>query len=916
MPAMRAGSRRSGSVVHQGVGVADRDLRAVFGSNDRQVGADEAFTNRESQWRVFMSALAAHLQHVAAPDFDAADLEAPRRNLLVFHGVGGIGKSTLSRRLEAALANAERRPAHWGEPAWRGPRIVPVRLDLARSANTDFERVVVTIRLAIAAAVGRPMPAFDIALRRYWDHRHPGEPLEEYLRRDGLVARFGRGLPEQVQAALGEVAQGLALPGMLGSAVGQLTGALVSALREHRRSVRALAGCARLADLLEADTDMEALSYYPHLLAWELARLPARKQIAPVVLLDTFEDIGDRTRRDMERLLQHVVWLMPNVFFVVTGRNRLQWADPALHGQLDWTGPAAWPGLADHGLPAPRAAAADPGEAGGRRHQILIGDFSDEDREDYLTHRLATDGQPLIDPTVRRVIAEHSHGLPLYLDLAAMRFLAIRRTGRTPQPADFDVDFPALIARTLTDLTPDERHVLRSVSLLDSFDIPLATASAGISREAPVLRLLERPFIRHTSSDLWPYHLHALIRSTLRTTQDTTDEPWSPRDWRNAAERAHIAVGQQWVEHTGPGRRVLIACLRQGLVLAAEFHLDLGWLTEAAWQYVSDSVWEPIAPARRDTGDDAQPRTPAEALAELLNTLGRRQHEHRHRTADRLAAVIDADLLPEELRQMALYYLAKVHRDLGQSAASRSEMQQVADGGGRRAPDARRGLAHLARLAGDFPTALTAAENLGWAGRQNRVLGDIHWPQGDITRAADSYEHARNEAEQRGIAGERATAQAHRALALAFGDPTTADGEIALAQHLLTDLTLHATTLTVHIATLISDAGRSTDIDERAQALRTEIETAGLTSVLPLLELAVCFHHAVRGAEELLGAAIHRLRRLTDIGDHAYLADIACFMGDQPLPPNARPVQWLESEETIRRRWRTLVTERCGTFHG
>ncbi|KPI02939.1 hypothetical protein OK074_5089 [Actinobacteria bacterium OK074] len=887
--------------------MAGRDLRALFASNDHQVGAEEAFTNREGQWRVLVNALDRHLQHVAGQGFDAADLEAPRRNLLVFHGVGGIGKSTLSRRLEAALAHAEHRPPQWDEPTWHGPRVVPVRLDLARSANTDFERIVLTIRLAIADAVGRPMPAFDIALRRYWDHQHPGEPLEEYLRRDGLVTRFGRALPAQMQAALGEVAQGLALPGMLGSTVGQLTGALVRALREHRRSVSALAGCARLADLLEADTDLEALSYYPHLLAWELARLPARKQIAPVVLLDTFEDIGDRGHRDMERLIQHVVWLMPNVFFVVTGRNRLQWADPALHGQLDWTGPAAWPGLADRSLPAPRAAA-DPGT----RRQILIGDFSDEDREDYLTHRLAADGRPLIDPTLRRVIAERSHGLPLYLDLAAMRFLEIRRTGLTPQPADFDVDFPALISRTLTDLTPDERHVLRSVSLLDAFDIAIATATAGISRDAPVLRLLERPFIRHTRTGLWPYHLHALIRSTLRTAEDTTDDRWSPRDWRNAAERAHAAVGHQWAGHTGPGRRLLIACLRQGLTLAAEFHLDLDWLTEAAWQYVSDSVWEPVTAAPRDTGDDTHLQTPADALVELLSTLGRRQHEHRRTTANRLAAVIDTGLLPEELGQMALYYLAKAHRDLGHSTASRTGMQQVADGGGRLAPAARRGLAHLARLAGDFPTALAVAETLGWAGRHNRVLGDIYWPQGDIARAADTYEHARNDAEQHGIAGERATAQAHRALALAFADPTTADSEIALAHSLLTDLTLHATTLTVHIANLICDAGRSTDIDERAQALRTEIETAGLTSVLPLLELAVCFHHAVRGDGELLTTAIRRLHRLTNDGDHAYLADIACFMGDRPITPDARPVRWLENHETIRRRWHTLVTERRG----
>ncbi|MFH8796940.1 hypothetical protein [Streptomyces sp. NPDC017941] len=45
-----------------------------------------------------------------------------------------------------------------------------------------------------------------------------------------------------------------------------------------------------------------------------------------------------------------------------------------------------------------------------------------------------------------------------------MRYPAIRRSGRAPQPADFDHNFPALIARTLADPTGDERHVLRSVT--------------------------------------------------------------------------------------------------------------------------------------------------------------------------------------------------------------------------------------------------------------------------------------------------------------------------------------------------------------------------------------------------------------------------------------------------------------------
>ncbi|MER6076056.1 hypothetical protein ABT187_46435 [Streptomyces sp. NPDC001817] len=42
----------------------------------------------------------------------------------------------------------------------------------------------------------------------------------------------------------------------------------------------------------------------------------------------------------------------------------------------------------------------------------------------------------------------------------------------TRQPTTLSRHPPALVSRTLSDLTPDERHVLRSVSLLDAFDIP------------------------------------------------------------------------------------------------------------------------------------------------------------------------------------------------------------------------------------------------------------------------------------------------------------------------------------------------------------------------------------------------------------------------------------------------------------
>ncbi|MFD6364573.1 hypothetical protein ACFWFX_32735 [Streptomyces roseolus] len=44
----------------------------------------------------------------------------------------------------------------------------------------------------------------------------------------------------------------------------------------------------------------------------------------------------------------------------------------------------------------------------------------------------------------------------------------------------------------------------------------------------------------------------------------------------------------------------MVGCLRQGLALARDFRLDLGWLADTVWAYVSDSVWGPVAPPARE----------------------------------------------------------------------------------------------------------------------------------------------------------------------------------------------------------------------------------------------------------------------------------------------------------------------------
>ncbi|MFF3468042.1 hypothetical protein ACWCQN_45050 [Streptomyces sp. NPDC001984] len=121
---------------------------------------------------------------------------------------------------------------------------------------------------------------------------------------------------------------------------------------------------------------------------------------------------------------------------------------------------------------------------------------------------------------------------------------------------------------------------------------------------------------------------------------------------------------------------------------------------------------------------------------ETHNVLARRQHEHRERTVVHLAAVADTGLLPAELQEMAVPYRAEAERELGRTEASRQGMQLVVDGSGRLAPPHGAGLAHLARLAGDLPTARDVAGTLGWPGRHHRLKSDVWWVQGDMAHAA------------------------------------------------------------------------------------------------------------------------------------------------------------------------------------
>jgi hypothetical protein len=878
-----------------------KDLRALFSTNLVDLDAVHVFANRDDERVAFDDAFAAHRRLVRDGAPDIHDLVSPRRNVLTYFGVGGVGKTTLSKQLQARLDSPDAEgPADWPGTAADAGRALTVRLDLSREASLDVESIVLLLRAALAP-LGRPMVAFDLALGRYWERTHR-ERLDDYLSRHGFLQRIPQAsrLPDFVRQALDEAAElaGLASPGL--PLLVQTGPALVSYLRDRSRRRQALKGCLRLPDLLEADSTIESLSYFPHLLAWDLAQRQRKDDLSMVVFLDTFEEIGTRTNRELERLVQRMVWLMPNAFFVVTGRNRLDWDDLRLVDRLDWVGPVSWPGLAGGAEVEPR--------------QHLVGFLSDEDSDHYLRGRLIRHGEPAIPASVRGRIVTASHGLPLFLDLSVMRFLSILAQGRAPSLHDFDHAFPGVVARVFRDLDEGERMALRAASLLDSFDVELAVVAAGLRTETPVLQLIQRAFVQYDGTAVLPYHIHDLVRKHVREADVGLADSWSGRDWQNAAIRIVAHLGHMAVSSgERRDRRTLVAALNQSFQLVHEFDLPIGWLIDGAYRFVEDSVWEPTLRPRIPDPElaDGPPVTAAHALGAGLIAINQRQRVHRSQTLGILDTCLRSGLVEGDAADLLAYFRAECQRDLGMPAESERGMRSLVESGGKMADIALRGLSHVQRRRGRFRELTEQLSGRPTAGVWHRVWGDLWWTQGRLDEAAGEYDRAISWARSDRRTGEEATSAACLAWAAALRSQSEGIAGVQRARQALGSVTITWADLQVGCAEALLACGDREAVERLCDELQRKANAHGLTSSAAYAGFARAFHYATVQDLEGLAEARRKIRALVKDEEFAYLCEIVDFWLRGVTPASDLSLaDWVDGRIEAASRWQQIVDHR------
>ena len=666
--------------------------------------------------------------------------------------------------------------------------------------------------------------------------------------------------------------------------------------------------------LLQAESDIESLSYYPHLLSWDLSELSKRLKegFHVIVFMDTFEDVAQGSHRNFERLLQRMVWLMPNVLFVISGRNRLDWAEPSSAGEVSWSGPMSWPGLVVSASSEPT--------------QHLMGYLSQDDSAKFLRIRLQSGDRPLIPENIRAHIARESEGYPLYLDMAIARYMQITSSGATPEPTDFAGGFPGLISRVLRDLDSEERRLVRILSLLDSFDIELAVNIAELRSEAVAIRLAQRTFVDLDDEAAFPYSIHRLIRHEMQQATDGPDA-FTAADWSRYAQSAFDKLGERYYQAShARDRPTANSALNQALRLADEHHLDLGWCVDAAYRFIEDSLWEGsvrplIGPALA---------TPAAALAQTLLAIVSQRMEGRYNTtmqtledvmstdlretARVLQEVLATDLLTGEARDLATYYAAEALRELGNGAETERLIRSIAGHGSRMADLAAKGMVHRLRRLGRFRELRELIDAQPQEAVWLQMAGTLSWSQGLLPQAKREYETSRALFQEAGYVGNADELLGSLAFVCGLIGDDGSDNVSLVAEGNETLRTSRNTwaRLMAQLGASMLEADGSEETAAKILVVGEEGEAAGLTSIESYARFSLCLNAALSDNPQALKRARADLASHVTVEDFQWLLEIADFWSDQAEPDDKQPASadWLDGISETRIRWQQVLLSR------
>jgi hypothetical protein len=385
--------------------------------------------------------------------------------ILVFYGVGGIGKTSLRKELSRQIEEEKK-------------DIVWATIDLDIPTYRNQETALFILRNALSLKYKIHFSSFDLAYTLYWQKIHPQTPMTK----DNFPLFSGSGIVAGIFRALGEMPYIGVIP-KLSKAI-KVSG---NVFREwwKKKGEKELS----LLHTLEAKDILDRL---PMFWANDINEFLEKRDKNIVIFLDTYEAIWENMRTEggfflRDEWIRELITQLPKVLWVIFGRDKLRWGDI----EEEWN---------DY------------------LEQYLIGGLSKEDSDKFLK------GCGIDQKEIREIIINSSKGVPHFMDLAVDTYYEIRNNkNRVPEKNDFAKTQRSVLARFLRYLEQNEIDTLKVISCPRTFNRELFNLLVRKFRtglgSAPILSLRRFSFIKEGAlKGTWS--MHELMRDSLRSMQD------------------------------------------------------------------------------------------------------------------------------------------------------------------------------------------------------------------------------------------------------------------------------------------------------------------------------------------------------------------------------------------------------------
>lgn len=406
------------------------------------------------------------VEFLAAFEDALANKIKDEHKLLIYYGVGGIGKTTLRKELGRRL-ETER------------PEIVWTAIDLDTPTYREQETALFVLRNQLHNKFKINFPSFDIAYTVYWQKTHPQTPMTK----DNFPLLTGVNAVAGIMRVVGEMPYIGFVP--------KLTKAFMTGGNVFREWWRKR-GEKELANLPNLEPK-EISVRMPMFWASDLKDFLEEKKKDAVLFLDTYEALWENLKADggffmRDEWIRELVSHLPEVVWVICGREKLRWSEQ----DEEWANYI---------------------------EQHLLGRLSDEDSAYFLK------SCGIEKPDVQKVIIKASKGVPHFLDLAVDTYYEIQsRHNREPIAADFAKTQDSVLERFLRYLDKTEIETLKALSAArvwggDIFRLLVNEFQTGYPITA-MDNLCRFSFINE-STTAGMHSMHELMRESLQIKLDS-----------------------------------------------------------------------------------------------------------------------------------------------------------------------------------------------------------------------------------------------------------------------------------------------------------------------------------------------------------------------------------------------------------